>query len=227
MDIHAVIFDLDGTLVNSLGDIADAANRMLTSCGFAPHPEDAYRYFVGDGVVMLVKRALPANARDERTVRSCVEIFRTEYGSRWNNKTRLYEGVPEMLDRVASLGLPMGILSNKPHAWTRAMVTELLPRWQFSHVLGQREGMPQKPDPTAALEIAVAMQIPPEAVLYVGDMPVDMEMGRSAGMCSVGVLWGFRDREELQGAGASVIVEQPTEVAHLLEKTGTPARSRK
>lgn len=216
MTYKAIIFDLDGTLLDTLEDLGNAMNRVLAQEGFPLHAVDAYRYFVGDGVIMLVTRTLSPENRDDDTIQRCLEAFREEYNQSWNIKTKPYDGIPEMLDSVAAHGLKMAILSNKPHNFTNYCVAELLPNWKFEIVLGQRDGIPRKPDPMGALEIAEFFQIPPSEILYLGDTAVDMQTAIAAQMFPVGALWGFRTREELQKNGAQVLLKHPMEILRLL-----------
>jgi len=213
---QAVIFDLDGTLLDTLEDIGDAVNRMLSARGLPVHLIDAYRFLVGDGVAKLIARALPADKRDAETVRSCLEAFRADYDRHWNVKTRPYDGVGTLLDALTARGLKRAILSNKPHEFTELCVREFLSRWSFDAVIGQREGVPLKPDPAGALEIALTLGIPPAAFVYLGDTAVDIKTAIAAGMTPVGVLWGFRPAEELRESGAQILIEQPIEVLGLL-----------
>jgi phosphoglycolate phosphatase len=216
MPYKAVLFDLDGTLLDTLEDIADAANRVLSARGLPVHPMDAYRFFVGEGVAMLISRALPEDKRDAETVRSCLEAYRADYGRHWNVKTRPYDGIAAMLDALTARGLKLAILSNKPHEFTQRCVREFLPNWSFDVVIGQRDGVPLKPDPAGALAIAHTLGIPPAACLYLGDTAVDIKTAIAAGMTPVGVLWGFRSAEELRQSGANILIEQPLEVVGLL-----------
>jgi phosphoglycolate phosphatase len=214
---RAILFDLDGTLLNTLEDMGNALNRVLSSQGFPPHPIDAYRYFVGDGVVMLVTRALPKDRRDKETLRSCLEAYRADYNRTWNVKTKPYDGIAEMLDALTARGLRVAVLSNKPHEFTRRCVIELLPNWNFDVVFGQRDGVPLKPDPTAALEIAHTLGILPADFLCLGDGAGDMQMAIAAGMFPLGATWGYRTAQELRASGARVLIERPIEVLGLLD----------
>lgn len=216
MIYQAVLFDLDGTLLNTLADLGNATNRVLAARGFPTHPLDAYRYFVGDGARILVTRALPPANRDEQTIQDCLDGFRADYDQNWQVATQPYDGIAEMLDALTARGLKLAVLTNKPHEFTQRCVEELLPRWTFEAVLGQREGFPRKPDPAGALEIANRLQIPPANFLYLGDTAVDMQTARAAGMFPVGVLWGFRPAEELQASGAQMLIERPGEVVGLV-----------
>jgi len=216
MTYKAIIFDLDGTLLNTLDDLGNAMNRVLSGMGFPTHTIDEYRSFIGDGVEKLIKRALPEKNRNEITVHTCIEAFLEDYHKNWNVNTRPYEGIPALLDALKEQGLKAAVLSNKPDDTTNLCVNELLPRWRFDAVLGHRDGNPHKPDPAGALEISMRLNIPPEEFLYLGDSGVDMETATAAGMFPVGVLWGFRDAEELRKSGAQALISHPLEALNLL-----------
>ena len=209
---RAVLFDFDGTLVDSIGDIADAMNAVLETHGLATHPVSAYRFFVGDGIETLVGRALPADRRSRETVATLLPAMRAEYASRATRNTRPYEGIPELLDALTDRGIPLAICSNKPQEPLEAMVTSLLGRWRFLAVVGARPDLPPKPDPAGALGIAEDLVILPIDWLYLGDTDTDMCTARAAGMRAVGVLWGLRDAEELHQAGAARLVAHPRDV---------------
>lgn len=209
MRYRAVLFDLDGTLLDTLEDLAAAANRMLAARAMPPHPVAAYRYFVGDGVRTLVERILPADQRHTATVEEAVAMFQQEYAKNWHDHSAPYPGVADMLDRLTADGLRLSILSNKPDAFTQLCVHRLLPHWTFAPLLGQRLGVAKKPDPAAALEIACLLGLPPAEILYVGDTAVDMQTAGAAGMDAVGVLWGFRAVDELRAAGAHHLIAEP------------------
>jgi phosphoglycolate phosphatase len=214
MTYRAVLFDLDGTLLDTLGDIGSAVNDALAREGFPTHPIEAYREFIGDGVVTLVQRALPSGrgAIDDEAVARCVAGYRSAYEREWNVRTRPYEGIPALLDALASRGVAMGVLSNKPDDFTQLCVSEYLSAWPFRVVFGQREGVPRKPDPAGAVEAARGLGFEPGEVLYVGDTAVDMETGLRAGMRPIGVAWGFRPVEELWSTGAEAVIETPAEL---------------
>jgi len=216
MKYRAVLFDLDGTLLDTLDDLSASANRVLRANGFPEHPRDAYRYFIGDGARNLAIRMLPENRREEKTIEACLQAFRDDYGKNWAVQTRPYEGVPEMLDAMTARNLPMAVFSNKPDDATKACVTKLLSQWDFRVVLGQRDGAPVKPDPAGALEIAERIGIPPGDFLYLGDTATDMQTAVRAGMFPVGALWGFRTEDELRGAGAAALAAKPSDVPPLL-----------
>ncbi len=216
MSYKAVIFDLDGTLLNTLEDIGTAANRALDKKGFPSHPIDLYREFVGEGAKLMIARALPAEYRDEATIRSCLEEYLLEYRLFWNTMTKLYDGIAELLDILVSRGIKLSVLSNKAEGFTRQCVGEFLSRWTFDIVAGEKEGTARKPDPQEALIIAARLGADPGDILFVGDSGVDMQTAKAAGMFAVGALWGFRSREELEQNGADVLVNHPMEILRLI-----------
>jgi phosphoglycolate phosphatase len=217
MRFKAIIFDLDGTLLNTLRDIGDAVNRVLIRRAFPTHPVDAYKYLVGDGARMLIVRALPADKQDESLIQACMEEFSLEYEKNWNLTTSLYPGISEMLDLIQSLGLKMAILSNKPHEFTIYCVNEFLSGWRFESIMGHNASIPHKPDPAGALMIAGRIGVDPGAFLYLGDTGVDMQTACAAGMFPAGALWGFRSSEELKTKGAKLLVNHPREVAEFVK----------
>ncbi len=209
MLFRATVFDLDGTLLDTLDDIANSANRVLAARGFPTHPNPHYRTLVGDGVVMLRARALPETHRAEATVQACVGAYEQEYERNWNAQTKPYAGVPELLDALAARGVKLAVLSNKPDRFTQRCVDELLAKWAFEVVLGASDKFPRKPDPASAIEIARRLRVPPAQCLYVGDSGVDMRTALAAGMRAVGALWGFRDEQELLKNGAECLIQEP------------------
>ena len=212
----AVIFDLDGTLLDTLADIADSVNRMLLEYGFSEHTLDDYRRFIGNGIKMLVTRALPLAGRSEEMVDACVSRARDIYWDNWNRKTKPYDGILPLLDALEERQIPKAVLSNKPHAFTVRYVEGYFGRWTFAAVMGQNDPFPIKPDPAAALEIARRLDIPPPAFLFVGDSAVDMQTAISAGMRAVGAGWGFRGPRELTQNGCQSLVMHPSEIVALL-----------
>ena len=215
MTWDAVIFDLDGTLLDTLEDLADSMNAALARQGFAPRASSDYRLLVGEGMRVLCERVLPEDERNEATIEGLMEAMRSEYGRGWAHKSRPYKGIPELLDALTSRGLPLAVLSNKPHDFTQEMVKAFLGRWSFTRVCGLRPGFPRKPDPIGALQIARALGVEPGRVVFVGDTNVDMCTAVNAGMLPVGVLWGFRGREELVGSGARLLVGCPADLLAL------------
>jgi phosphoglycolate phosphatase len=214
---ECVIFDLDGTLLNTLEDLADAVNFVLRRHGFPVHPPEAYKTFIGDGPEKLVVRALPVDNRRQEVLEVCIAEFLRAYGKNWKKKTRPFEGIPEMLDALVFRQLKMAVLSNKVHAFTKKCVGELLSNWTFQVVHGLKKGVPGKPDPQGALAVAKYLGCPPKKCLYLGDSAVDMQTARWAEMFAVGAVWGFRSREELEGAGAHALIETPMEILQLID----------
>lgn len=218
MQYKAVLFDLDGTLVDSLEDLADSMNTVLARAGFPLHDVERYKYFVGEGVEKLVYRALPEDRRNDEVLTRCVAAMREEYGKRWDQKTRPYEGIPELLDVLIARGVKLAVLSNKPDDFTKKIVRKLLPNRPFDPVFGARPSVPKKPDPVAAIEIAEYLSISPKEFLYLGDTKTDMETAVGAGMYPVGALWGFRAKEELLEGGAKTVIDHPPDLTELLER---------
>jgi phosphoglycolate phosphatase len=209
MNFKAVLFDLDGTLLNTLDDLADSMNAVLRSMGYPEHPVDAYRYFVGNGVRNLALRSLPQERRDDETVVRCTELMGVEYERRWAEKTLPYPGVVETIGMLHSRGVVLAVLSNKNDEFTKKTVTLLLPSHLFSIVRGHRKNAALKPDPAAALCIAGEIGLEPGLFAFVGDTSTDMKTAISAGMCPVGALWGFRTEAELVDSGAKHVIESP------------------
>jgi phosphoglycolate phosphatase len=216
MKYSAVLFDLDGTLLDTLTDLADSVNSALGHLNFPQHDSETYKYFIGNGREALAFRALPENQRSPVMVEKLVHYFNEEYARRWANNTRPYQGVLELLDALTSRGIPMAILSNKPHDFTELMVSKLLSRWQFDSVAGALPSVPKKPDPMAALKITKQLDVRPVEFLYLGDTDVDMETATAAGMYPVAALWGFRTAGELLAAGARSLIQQPTDLLGFL-----------
>lgn len=216
ISFKAVLFDLDGTLLDTLEDIGNAVNHVLEKHDFPTHTIDAYRYFVGDGAAMLMHRALPENKRNDDTIRKCVEAFREEYGRNWNIRTRPYDGIAEMLNALTHHGIRMAVLSNKPDDFTKRCVAGFLSDWNFDIIMGQKNSFPLKPDPTSALEIAGCLHISPSRFIYLGDTAIDMKTAVAAGMFPVGALWGFRTERELSANGALVMIKRPQDILNLL-----------
>ena len=212
--VDGAVFDLDGTLADTRADIANAMNVVLQRAGLRSHPPDAYRHFVGDGVDVMVERATASCTGHD--LDELKQAFRQYYRAHLLDQTAPYEGVNALLVALGARGVPMAVLSNKPQSPTATIVAELFGQVPFRAVIGQRPGVPKKPDPTALLEILESLDLPAERCAMVGDTAVDMRCAVAAGMLPVGVGWGFRDRAELVGAGARHIVEQPAELLTLL-----------
>ncbi|MFA6009963.1 MAG: HAD family hydrolase [Desulfobacteraceae bacterium] len=214
---NAIIFDLDGTLLDTLDELGIITNIVLEKNGFPTHSLDEYRYLVGEGAENLITRALGNEGSNRETVQRCLSEFLTIYRATCGERSRLYDGVPQLLDDLVHMGIRLAVLSNKPHDLTLKNIDLFLPHIPFDLVLGQRDGVPKKPDPHGALEIADHMGIKPENFLYIGDTSIDMRTAVAAGMNPVGVLWGFRGEEELRSSGAKHIIEKPGEILGLLQ----------
>ncbi len=212
----AVIFDLDGTLLDTLSDIADSMNEVLARHGFPVHDYDAYRAMIGAGLDVLARRAVPEDRRDDGTVSSVVAAMRKEYDRRWSFTSRPYPGVPEMLTLLTERGIPFSVLSNKLDSFTKLMVRTLLGDWSFFEVRGLVQGLPRKPDPHIALEMVNALGLSSDQVVFVGDSDLDMETAVRAGMTPVGVLWGYQTPERLISAGASRLLSSPRDLLSCL-----------
>ena len=216
MRFKAVCFDLDGTLLDTLDDLAYCTNKVLSERGFPIHPVDEFRHFVGDGVKMLMIRALPEEARDETLIGECRKDFETIYRECWNRQTVPYHGISELLDSLTKLELKLAVLSNKPHEFTVLTVNHLLQSWNFDVILGQREKIPKKPDPAGVLEICQKLGLTSEKIIYLGDTATDMKTAFSSGCYPVGVLWGFRNEKELKDNGALQVIKNPLDLLDLL-----------
>lgn len=220
-DIRAVVFDLDGTLLDTLADLASSMNAALRELGLPEHPRDSYRRYVGDGLGMLVRRALPEVRRDDADLaRRCTEGMRREYARRCLDETRAYDGAAELLAVLAGRGVPCCVFTNKPHEMAGLLLGRCFPGIGFHAVQGAADGVPRKPDPTAALAMARGLGLPPASVAFVGDSDTDMHTARNAGMLPCGALWGFRDREELLAAGAARLLSAPLDLLGLIEAAG-------
>ena len=216
MRFKAVCFDLDGTLLDTLEDLAFCTNKILSKLGYPTHHVNAFRYFIGDGAKMLMTRVLPENVRNETLIEKCRKEFETLYREYWKRRTVPYQGIPELLSALIKLNLKMAVLSNKPQEFTLLSVNQLLCDWNFDLILGQREGVPLKPNPAGMLEICQQLKIPPDHILYLGDTATDMKTAVAAGCFPVGALWGFRGEQELKEGGAQVMIGKPLEVLDLL-----------
>ena len=211
MNFKAAIFDLDGTLLNTLDDIADSMNGALRSLGFPAWPTDRYRGFVGMGLEMLATHVLPADRCDEVIVSECLTAMRELYGKGWAGRTKPYEGIPEALAALRQHGIHCAVLSNKAHEFVLTMISHFFGDEAFEFVLGGGR-FPLKPDPAGALHIAESEGIIPSAFVFVGDSDIDMKTANSAGMFAIGAAWGFRTRRELLLSGARLIAETPTDI---------------
>ncbi|HEY8991842.1 MAG TPA: HAD hydrolase-like protein [Luteolibacter sp.] len=196
-----LIFDLDGTLVDSLQGIAASLNRAVAALGLPPHPVAKVRGFVGDGARVLCQRALGGTGTHVE-VDSLEAAFKADYALTWREGTTVFAGIPELLRELAAAGHFLAVLSNKPHPFTEEIVALLFPDIPFGRVLGQHPGLPCKPDPAGALEIAAGAGLPPERFTVIGDSTMDLETAARANMRSIAVTWGYQDVRVLTGADA-------------------------
>lgn len=207
-----VIFDLDGTLINSIGDLCVSVNQALEKCGFATHPEDAYRFMVGDGVMKLFERALPEGARTEENILRIRDLFIPFYELHNADLSHPYEGIPELLEDLQKRGVKMAVASNKYHSATLKLIAHFFPNIHFELVLGNREGVPRKPNPRIVEEILEYTKVGKNEVLYVGDTNVDMQTAKSAEVDCLGVSWGFRPKVELAAHNPLAIIDNPSQL---------------
>lgn len=206
-----VIFDLDGTLVNSLEDLGNACNSALERFGYPTHPMDSFRYFVGDGVPMLIRRALPESERSEENIARVKAVFDEIYGRNYNVCTRPYDGITELLGKLKAEGILIAVASNKPDNFTQTIVTGMFGD-TFSYVSGKKEGFEKKPDPQIALHIMEKLGVSPRDVLFAGDSSVDMQTAHNAGCDCIGCVWGFRTLQELTDNKATYIANSPIDI---------------
>ena len=212
-----IVFDLDGTLLNSLEDLSDSANHVLEQHGFPTHPVDAYRYFVGDGVRKLIERILPLEERNEAQIEQCRQEFVDYYKVHMDDKTAVYEGITDLLKALKNHGLKIAVATNKVHIAVKPLMEKYFPGIQFDSMIGQREGVPVKPHPQIMYDILKETGCEPSETLHIGDTATDMQLAHNAGIIPVGVLWGYRPLEELQEAGAGHIIEHPLELLEIVD----------
>ncbi len=214
---NAIIFDLDGTLADTIVDLADATNRSLSRLGFPQHNYEEYKFFVGKGIKNLVTQALPENKRAPECISICLEYMTEEYSHNYMDKTRLYPDIPELLNALVKRNIKMSVLSNKADLFTQKLCGKLLKDWHFEIIMGANDRFPIKPNPEAAIFIGKQMNTNPDNILYLGDTNIDMITANGAGFFPVGVTWGFRTEEELLENGAKYIIHNPMELLKLLD----------
>ena len=214
--IKLLIFDLDGTLLNTLGDLCFCGNYILEKHGFPTHSLDAYRYFVGNGIMKLVERILPKNERVPSFMNQVYEEFMDFYQQHKMDTTAPYDGIVPLLDELAAGGIMSAVASNKAHEAMDELMHHYFPHTTFSAVLGKRPNVPPKPAPDIVFDILSMSQVQASEALYVGDTAVDMETARRAGVRKIGALWGFRTQEELMAAGADFLAASPAEVLDIV-----------
>ena len=211
-----VIFDLDGTLLDTIADLANATNHALTQLGYATHPVSAYKYMVSNGVTKLLERALPEDMRTTRMVEAMRTHFRQYYDGHCTDCTTVYPGISDLLDELATRNIDTAVTSNKYQSAVTQLISHFFGKTPWAAVLGHQDNVPVKPDPSIVFMALNARPTHKDEVLYVGDSAVDMETARRAGIESVGVTWGFRPRSELVAAGADHLVDTPDDILSLL-----------
>lgn len=215
----SIVFDLDGTLLDTLSGLVSTCNAVLARFDFPLHSSEKYKIFVGDGLATLMERITPEGT-GKPMLDECCRIFNDLYAKNWKNSCGPYAGVGELLQALRANSFHLAVLSNKPHAFTSIIVEYFFPGTTFSLVYGQRDGFAKKPDPQVALEIAAKLSCKPCETVFVGDSGVDIRTGKAAGMLTVGVTWGFRDREELLENRADIIINKPMELLnHVVPST--------
>jgi len=213
----AILFDLDGTLLDTIEDLADAMNSVLKNKGFPEHSSEKYKYFVGDGLEKLVNRVLPENRKEPNTIKECMDNMSDAYAKNWQKNTKPYPGIIDLLSSLSEKQIPLTILSNKPDHFTQKMVEYYFDKWEFKKIMGAQATLPHKPDPAGAISIAKELNIQPEDFVYLGDTATDMQTATAAGMYPIGVLWGFRTAEELTKNGAKVLIETPEQALQYIQ----------
>ena len=204
-----IIFDLDGTILNTLEDLATSGNHILARHGYPTHPTEAYKMFVGNGIRKLIERILPEECRNDVTISTLYQEFLEYYDLHKMDKTMPYSGISELLEGLQNQGIKLAVASNKAHEAMGPLMRHYFPTIRFSAVLGYRQGVLPKPHPDMVFEIIEAARETQKSTLFVGDSCVDMETASRANLKKVGVLWGYRTKEELVNAGADYILEKP------------------
>jgi phosphoglycolate phosphatase len=213
---QAAIFDLDGTLLDTLEDIGTAANEVLTRFEQPNHSIESYKTLVGDGVAVLFQRAWPETRLNEELLKQAILAFESTYAEQWNKRSKPYDGIEILLNRLLSRPMTLGVLSNKPDRFTKQCIDYFLSEMRFSSVAGQKPEVPRKPDPAGVHRMASEWKIRAEDIAYIGDTNTDMETAVAAGCCAIGVSWGFRAVEELRRSGAQQIFHTPSELGDFL-----------
>lgn len=217
---HLVIFDLDGTLLNTIDDLGRATNFALHEFGYPEHALTSYPLYVGNGVRRLIERTLPEDARVPEIIDPVLDKFKEYYNEHLTVATVPYPGIPELLEALQRKGVKMAVASNKYQAAVQTLITHFFPSVEWAAIEGQKEGVPAKPDPSIVFEILGKVPMRKSKVLYCGDSGVDMETARRACVDSCGVTWGFRPAKELRDAHADNIVTSPEEIIRIVERPG-------
>ena len=218
MKFKAIIFDLDGTLINTIDDIGDSMNRILKMNNIPPHSIDVYKTIVGRGLKKMVEQALPIEKRGKENINIYLNKMLIEYSEKSVVKTKTYPGIPDLLDKLQEIKIKKSILSNKDDFIVQEIVERILKNWNFSTVCGAFASVPLKPDPSSALKTAKIMKTIPEEILFIGDSEVDIQTACNAGMFPAGVLWGYSCAAVMKENGARILFSEPSEILDFLKK---------
>jgi phosphoglycolate phosphatase len=220
MKFKGVIFDLDGTLVNSMEDIADAMNTVLLSLNYPTHSYETFQYFIGSGLRNLVSKSLPETNNNEKQIDSCYQLMIEEYSINCTRKTKAYDGIIELLDLLISNDIKLSVFSNKSDELTKKITAELFPTY-FETVVGLSIEALKKPNPSEAIAISKSLGLETEEIIFVGDSGIDMQTAANASMLAVGVSWGYRPEEELTATGAKYVINSPLDLIQILQLNNT------
>lgn len=215
--IKAVLFDLDGTLVDSLTDLANGVNRALEIKGYPTHPIESFKYFVGDGIPKMIERSLPEGCRSTETINEIKDLFLEYYAVHYADNTYAYKDMPQLVNTLKVKGFIIAVVTNKAQNMADRVVTSLYGD-VFDLIFGKRDGIPAKPDPTAALMAMKELGVAPEECVFIGDSGMDVATAVNSGAVPVGELWGFRKKDELLSGGAQYIISKPHELLDIIEE---------
>lgn len=215
--IKAVLFDLDGTLVDSIADLAASTNAALSEWGFPTHDLEKYKYFVGDGMAKLIERAMPEDKSSSDFYNKVFESFMNHYREHFTDNTKLYDGIESLIKGIKDLDIKMAVVSNKSQEMSERVVKTLLDD-SFQIICGKRDGYPAKPDPTLTLKVMEELGVEPCECVFVGDSGMDMAVAVNAKCHSIGVLWGFRTKDELLDNGGEFIAEIPAHIVEIIKE---------
>jgi phosphoglycolate phosphatase len=216
MNFKAIIFDLDGTLIDSIPDITDAANRLMINHNYPVHERASYVNWIGNGALKLLKRAIPEDVSDADLNKLLAEYLEI-HGGNCTTKTKLYQGIDKILDYLNEQNIPISFLTNKPHYITMKVFEKYLSKWNFNFVFGQVKEYPKKPDPCRALEIAKSLDCQASKIFFIGDSDTDIKTGMAADMIPVGVTWGYGTINSMKEAGAEYLLNDTKELLEFLK----------
>jgi phosphoglycolate phosphatase len=216
MTYKAIIFDLDGTLLNTLDDLGNAFNRVLEKNNLPTHSIDKYRYFIGEGAVVLTERALPEELRNEILIKKYLKEFLADYSENYFIDTKPYDGIHDLLEELVKREIKTAVFSNKPQEATDRCVKRFFRNHRFQAVFGMNNSIPRKPNPAGALKISELFRISASDFIFLGDTAIDMTTALNSGMMPIGVAWGFRSERELIDSGAQKLIKKPSELLEFL-----------